>query len=326
MMKIAKWFFLTFPWIPFFSCATDESYIGVGSYCYNAKEATGSVIKQSRNLPFFERVLNQSSVDIIIVSGQSSQEVTVEAQESLLSQIRTEVQGNQLIISMKGSYCTRQNLAITLHVPKLLEIVNKSSGDIQGQNLNSPQLCVDSLSSGDINLSGQITSLHLLSSGSGDINLKQLSVQDMNLQKLSSAKVSLCITRNAIITSKGSGDIHISCAPQNITLQKEDSGNIHIQSLQGNTVQITKSGSGDIVLSGRVQNLKIIGRGNGDVEANDLQAQFVELDVSGSGDIKVCPLKEVKGSRSGSGNLDLYCEPKVNNISKTGSGDIRNRF
>ena len=205
---------------------------------YFHTEAQG---EQLRPLTGFERIELLGALDVIYQQADSFS-VKVKAPVNALDNVETRVEGDKLIVNMKGegkliNFGVSDSKDVTIYVtsPDFLGISLKGSGDFECQQLlDTDNLDIVLNGSGDIRFDDIICDqVNVSLVGSGDVDVK-------NVKTLRS-KVSLI----------GSGDISVSY---------DDSG----------YVEAHLTGSGDITLKGDVKDYKYNVRGSGDMHTGEL--------------------------------------------------------
>jgi hypothetical protein len=178
---------------------------------------------------------------IVDVSIGDVTSVSVEADENLLSYIKTYIQGNTLVIETEDNRCLQSRDRIYVHVvtPSVYEIKLSGSGVIYCDYLDTDELKYILSGSGEIQSIGITTDfIDAIISGSGEIILSGTSVQ-------SSFMVS------------GSGNI------KSLDLEQEKciatiSGSGNIYAFVNNTLDVSISGSGNVVYKGKPSIVKDI--------------------------------------------------------------------
>jgi hypothetical protein len=195
-------------------------------YC---TEGNGIVKTEQRIVAEFNGVENSTAFDVDITID-SIFSVEVVADENLLSLINTSVRDGILSISMDNDQCISENYSVRIDIrmPTLDFVELNGSGNIDAFGFSS-------------------TAFEVRNSGSGDINLTNISV-----------------VQNVEIYLSGSGEVSMS--------GKAREGEYHL------------SGSGDISARDmRVDNCYVLNTGSGDIECYAYLLLDAELD--GSGDI-----------------------------------------
>lgn len=123
----------------------------------------------------------------------------------------------------------------------------------------------------------------------------------------------------------GSGNIDIkSLAAKSITFDLRGSGDIAIDELEVKTIDASIPGSGTITLDGSAESQSIAINGSGDYLAGDLETARTEININGSGDLTVWVTDDLNVSVTGSGTVQYYGQPTVDQ-SGGGSGKLISR-
>jgi hypothetical protein len=102
------------------------------------------------------------------------------------------------------------------------------------------------------------------------------------------------------------------------------SGNLSLQKLDQNMIQLRIAGSGSIKADGKVETADIKIAGSGDVDLGKLAAQIATVHIAGSGNTDIAPTEEADIYIAGSGDVNLHTSPKRMETHIAGSGRIHN--
>ncbi|HEY1876492.1 MAG TPA: DUF2807 domain-containing protein [Rhizomicrobium sp.] len=102
------------------------------------------------------------------------------------------------------------------------------------------------------------------------------------------------------------------------------SGNLSLQKLDQNMIQLRIAGSGSIKADGKVETADIKIAGSGDVDLGKLAAQIAMVHIAGSGNTDIAPTEEADIHIAGSGDVNLHTSPKKMETHIAGSGRIHN--
>lgn len=102
------------------------------------------------------------------------------------------------------------------------------------------------------------------------------------------------------------------------------SGNLALNGLDQDRVELSVRGSGSVKADGKVQNAKITIRGSGDANFADVRAAVVKVEIRGSGNTDIAPTEEAEISVRGSGDVNLHSNPRKLETHIKGSGRIHN--
>ncbi len=123
----------------------------------------------------------------------------------------------------------------------------------------------------------------------------------------------------------GSGDVEFTGTVNELDIDLRGSGQIVADDLMSERVNIESHGSGDIELEGQTEFLEISMHGSGDIDARRLKASNANVRIHGSGDASIYSEMEFEGAVYGSGDIDVYGNPKHLDRHVSGSGDINRR-
>lgn len=102
-------------------------------------------------------------------------------------------------------------------------------------------------------------------------------------------------------------------------------GNLCLEDLNQEEIEVEISGSGTATLTGCVKHLDAKISGAGDVKAKQLEAESASLNVSGAGKIKALVKTTLKARVSGVGDIKIWGNPAQRDTRVSGVGDIHFR-
>ncbi len=142
----------------------------------------------------------------------------------------------------------------------------------------------------------------------------QLSVQDfVNIQPTDDVVYHLTVTDLTSVETSGLGNIEIqSLNADNLQLDISGAGNISIADLTAEALNLEISGMGNVDLSGRVTDQVVKISGTGNYQAGDLFSRQANVEISGTGSAEIWAADKLNLQLSGMGNLDYYGSPIVN--------------
>lgn len=243
----------------------------LGASCFGVRvRGSGNVITEKREVRDFDSVSLDSFGDVFIEQGDRPG-LIIEADDQLMEYVKADVRGGTLHLSVGES-----GRSVSVTNAELRYLVTVS--DLEEISL----------------------------SGSGDISVDDISVDDLEFNIGGSGNIS---------AEEIEGD--------KLTLLIRGSGDIEIKEAKMNGVETNISGSGDVELSGEVQENSIRVGGSGNYESADLESQVVDVRIQGSGSADVWAVEALDISIGGSGNVRYHGDPDDLKQSVNGSGDVR---
>ncbi len=166
---------------------------------------SSDVTSESRDVSGFDEV-ELRGVGNLSLEQTGSESLTVEAEESVLPKIRTEVVNNRLIIGPEPntSIQTTQPINYTLTVKDLNALKVSGSGDIEAEGISTDGLTVAVSGTGDVEISGEADSQEIEISGTGDYQAEDLESKEV--------KVDVGGTGSAIVNVSDQLDAKVSGA------------------------------------------------------------------------------------------------------------------
>lgn len=218
-------------------------------------------VEEKRQLTGFERIEQLGSLDVKYQQGTAFS-VVVRAPQNIIKDVQTRVEGNKLIVSMKGQGRTfsfgkssGDDVTVLVTSPDLIGVELNGSGDFEcRKHLDTDQLDLSLRGSGDMKFHDVICDRISLSVvGSGNMGIRKLVSQQTHISLVGSGDMEVAQQQvlQTRITLKGSGDVKVNFSK---------CGSIEARLL----------GSGDITLAGDVKQFKHTKRGSGELDTSRL--------------------------------------------------------
>ncbi|AWA30686.1 DUF2807 domain-containing protein [Flavobacterium magnum] len=200
--------------------------------------------QEKRNPGHFTGIDVRGSFNVVLSKGKEG--VAIYADKSALEHIKTEVSNGVLALFVEGTHRIKGNVKIEVSYETLAQIILNGSGDITTEGtINTEDLKVQLIGSGDIALTVEARNVKASLDGSGDITLQgkatNLSAGVTGSGNLLAGRLKSGNVQAAVV---GSGDCTVF-ASEAIRARVEGSGDI---SYYGNpaTEDTKVSGSGSI--------------------------------------------------------------------------------
>ena len=219
----------------------------------DAGDADTEVTTQTRTLDLsaVKGVDLSGSLDVIVkIDPAAAPSLTVTAESRLMPQIITEVSGNTLSVSTKGSFRTRRPMRVNVTLPALSRAnLNGSgnfdvtgtckadsfdaglagSGNLKVADLQAGTLAADLRGSGNLTVGGAADRAKVTVAGSGDVAADKLAAGDVIVRLSGSGDVAVRASGNADLSIAGSGDIVCAGGPKTVKKSVSGSGDISVR-------------------------------------------------------------------------------------------------
>jgi len=196
---------------------------------------SGNVIRQDRKVSTFNAIDVSGAFDVKLIQGTTNS-VTVEADDNLMDLIRTEVQGNKLVIENKRPISHSKSLKVFVTFIELKSIDLSGAVNIESQGkLTLPELSIDGSGASDakldldlqrlsidcsggskLKLSGTAKDVGVDASGAVDLFAYDLLAENYKLSISGAGKAEINVTKNMNIDISGAGSVHYKGNPANV--------------------------------------------------------------------------------------------------------------
>lgn len=163
-------------------------------------------------------------------SLKGKETLTIEGEENILQGINVDT-GNTLEFKLQGSFNLTKPLKVVLHTSNMKHIVTSGTGEVTGQIVSS-KLKLNSSGTGNVHLTGNVDTLQLSLSETGNFNGKELysNMVDLSISGMGNAQV--YATDSADISVSGMSKVKVFGSPEEYTQQV--SGMATIEKITGN--------------------------------------------------------------------------------------------
>jgi Putative auto-transporter adhesin, head GIN domain len=197
----------------------------------NASSSSSSTVKgsgiaasETRKVAAFTSVelAGSNAVDISVDGTRS---VVVHADDNLLSHVTTTVTGGRLVIGeIPGSFQTKAEMRVDIHVPTLDALTLTGSGVVSATGIEAESFTVKLDGSGVIHAAGTVQRLDVSLGGSGDAQLGELSARSVHAVVGGSGRIVTTATDTLDAAVPGSGAVVYGGAPTHVTSNVTGSG------------------------------------------------------------------------------------------------------
>ncbi|WP_298152938.1 head GIN domain-containing protein [Flavobacterium sp.] len=199
--------------------------------------------QEKRNPGHFTGLNVTGSLDVTLIKGAEG--VTVSASKEVTDHLKTAVKNDILYIYMEGKYKAKGEVHIEVSFNTMRQIILNGSGDIVTKDhIDTPNLQVELVGSGDITINVRAENVKASLNGSGDLKLEG---------KASNFEADLI----------GSGDLEaIRLESENVKVNVSGSGDASVYASKAIMARV--EGSGDIKYGGNpaAEDTKVSGSGS----------------------------------------------------------------
>lgn len=232
----------------FFSLILVLSMVFIYSACRTVN-GNRNVVTETRNIGTFSAIKLSGFANVHLTQGKG-EDLKISGESNIISLIRTNVEGDELIISSKNNihYNTHEPINIYVSAENIERISVSGAGDLYGENkwslnegielkssgagkikaeLNAPEVEVDVSGAGDIILNGETKDIDISVSGAGKVKAENLKAENAKVEVsgAGNANVFASIFLNAHVS--GAGKINYWGNPQKVERHESGAGDIN---------------------------------------------------------------------------------------------------
>lgn len=178
-------------------------------------KGSGNLKTESRSVAGFKEIKAENAVELEI-TVQKDFSLTVEADDNLLEQVKTEVSGNTLKISTKDSFNSKNKIKIKLSLPELtyLDLSGASNANVSGVKTDSLKL--NASGAARIKIDGEVKSLEATASGASGIDAEGLKTENAKANASGASHVTVSPTGDLDAEASGASSVTYTGEPKNI--------------------------------------------------------------------------------------------------------------
>lgn len=241
---------------------------------------SGNILTEEREVSGFERVSVCCGMTLALSQGQS-ESMEIQADDNLLPEITTTVEGGELVVQyvdsfLESSYRPSQPVQVIVTARTIHGIGISGGGGVRARDLETNQISVE------------------LSGGSrGDFE-------------------ALVTSGSATFSVAGGGRLQIEeVTADSITLDLGGGSDAMILSLTAQGLNLEVSGGGNALIAGQVNEQNINLSGSSDYDARDLRSQSATIEMSGGGEATLWVHNSLEANLSGGSLVQYFGNPEI---------------
>ena len=179
-------------------------------------QGSGNLKSEKRDVSDFKEVEAGGAVTVEI-TAQKDFSLEVEADDNLLSLIKTEVSGDTLKISMRDRISPKNKIRIKISLPELngLDISGASNAIVS--NVKTDSLRLEASGASKITIDGEANSLESEASGASRIDAENLKVEDADVQANGASNTTVSATNKLKADASGASTIYYTGEPNSFS-------------------------------------------------------------------------------------------------------------
>lgn len=178
-------------------------------------QGSGTSKSETRNVTGFTKIDAGGAINVEILA-QKDYRVEVQADDNLLSNIKTEVSGDTLKIYSEDRISPKTQINVKISMPSIesLDVSGASSGNIL--NVKADLLELKASGASKIGVKGEAKTLNADANGASTIDAEALQVEDAEVEASGASKAVVSATNELNVEASGASKISYVGEPKNI--------------------------------------------------------------------------------------------------------------
>ena len=182
----------------------------------DGKNASGKYASETRN-DFGFREIKAGNAVILIISVQEEFGVTVEGDKNLLKDVKTEVEGETLIISTEGNKISPVNkIRLKISMPELLSLELWGASEATVTKAKSDSLKIQAGGTSAVKIDGEIKSLKATANGASKIDAENLKAENAEVKTAGSSEIIVSAANDLTAEALGASTVYYLGEPKNL--------------------------------------------------------------------------------------------------------------
>lgn len=178
-------------------------------------QGSGQLRSEVRNVSGFKEIKAGGAVNLE-VAVQKDFGLTIEADDNLLEQITTEVNGDTLVISAKDRISTKNKVNIKIAMPELTEMDISGASTAVVTSVKTDSLNLEATGASKIKIEGEVKSLEANASGASGIDAENLRTENADVDSSGASSVTVSPANELKAEASGASSVLYAGEPKNI--------------------------------------------------------------------------------------------------------------
>lgn len=222
--------------------AMADSWLNIGNNVSTGKividgqefgEVSGHYLKGSgrektvtRNLSGYQRIqIGSGGFDVVYTAGKTYS-LKITGDDNLVPWLEADVANGELRLSMTRSYSGKLPMTVAITSPKLEAVAIEGTSTIRLNAIRAANFLIHSDGAGDLTANGQVAFLKIHIFGTGDVDVKQLIADQVQVEVKGAGDVVLTARKSLNASVSGVGDLVYFGRPKNVHTKISGVGDI----------------------------------------------------------------------------------------------------
>jgi Putative auto-transporter adhesin, head GIN domain len=179
---------------------------------FKGEKGSGKIVTQQRDVKGFKGVEVGGAI-LVEITAQKDFSVEIEADDNLISLIKTEVNDGVLEIETEGRISPTEQVKVRISAPDIDNLEVSGASDLTLNNVKNSSLSVDASGASKIKVTGETTKFTLESSGASKINADDLKTVNANIDASGASHIEVYVSGDLSVDASGASHIVYSGKP-----------------------------------------------------------------------------------------------------------------
>jgi hypothetical protein len=161
---------------------------------------------EQRNIDDFQKVDVSGAMNVEVIADKDFN-VTVEADDNLLGQIRTELDGDTLKVYSKGRISPKTKITVKISMPNLDGIEVSGASNVTASNLKNDDLEINLSGASKLKIDGKTTNAKFDVSGASKFDGENLEIENAEIDNSGASNVLVSVTKNLTADTSGASRV-----------------------------------------------------------------------------------------------------------------------
>jgi hypothetical protein len=188
---------------------------------WSGERGSGNVRTENREISEFKAVDVSGAFEVEITTRKNFS-LEVEADDNLLPLIKTEVDGDTLVIKSEKGFKTGNPIKIRISAPDIDDLELSGASKVNLTNLKNDSLKLDSSGASKIRIEGSTKNFEVEMSGASKLDAENLQAENVSVESSGASNLSVFVTNELSADLSGATSLTYSGNPKSV--QKKASG------------------------------------------------------------------------------------------------------
>lgn len=178
-------------------------------------QGSGNAKQETRNVSSFSKIEVGNAINAEVTVG-SAYNVSVEADDNLLSHVKTEVNGDTLKIYTEDSISTKTNINVKISMPELKKIDASGASKVNITGVTADSLELKASGASKVTVAGEAKNLKADASGASTINAENLKATKADVDSNGASKIIVSALDELNAEASGASSVTYTGDPKSI--------------------------------------------------------------------------------------------------------------